>query len=271
MKRSKAWAPGHVTVFFSIHDSADGLARRGSRGAGFCVDAGATATVEMSDDDVMLIDGARTVNKVLSDVVHLARGKRMEPGLTVSIETELPLGQGFGMSGAIALSAAMAITDLLDSGVDPVFAAHSADVLNGTGLGDVVAQSIGGFEMRTVEGIPPHGEITRLPMDVDEVFLAWTERPLSTPRIIMDPDGRRRINEAGHVAMENLSIDPSLENLCRTGREFAEGAGLLGPRVSALIGKRQLAGMCMLGNSAYSFEGMEGAQRLRIGKKARLL
>jgi len=271
MERSIAFAPGHVTGFFSIHDSADDVGKRGSRGAGFCVELGSTVTVEVSDRRKLLVDGVRSELKVLTDVVRAFTRAEPDVRLRVSIENGLPLGQGFGMSGAMALATAMAATDLLDLGIDPVLVAHTAEVLNGTGLGDVVSQSVGGFEMRMVEGIPPHGNVIPLAIDVDTVRLAWVDRPMSTLAILGNPDDRKRIAEAGAAAHASLSSDPSLENFCRASRRFADETGLIGPHVRRLIGESELAGMCMLGNSAFSFGEMDGAIATGIGSAAHLL
>jgi len=271
MERSRAFAPGHVTGFFSIHDSEDDVARRGSRGAGFCVELGSAVTVEVSDRSEVLVDGVRSELRLLTDVVRVFSRTVPDVRLRVSIENGLPLGQGFGMSGAMALATAMAATDLLGLEVDPVLVAHTAEVLNGTGLGDVVSQSVGGFEMRMVEGVPPHGKVVPLEIDVDTVRLAWAERPMSTPAILGNPDDRKRISEAGAAAHASLTSDPSLENFCRASRRFADDTGLIGPHVRRLMGKSELAGMCMLGHSAFSFGEMDGAIATGIGSAAHLL
>ncbi len=270
MERSRAFAPGHVTGFFSIHDSADDVAMRGSRGAGFCVDLGSHATVELADSNTILVNGLRSEMKVLTDVVE-AFTRSMDTRLKVSIENGLPLGQGFGMSGAMALSTAMAAAKLLGSDVDPILAAHTAEVLNGTGLGDVAAQSVGGFEIRMVEGVPPHGRVENLDIDVDVVYLRWVEEPMSTPAVLRNPDDRKRIIEAGAEAHSALTEEPTLENFCRSSRRFADSTGLIGPHVRKIIGERKLAGMCMLGHSAFSFEELDGAVAAGIGPAAHLI
>ena len=82
--------------------------------------------------------------------------ERLSPS-PVRVETELlmPLGSGFGASGAGALSCAYALNGAFDLGLfasQVGEAAHGAEVVSGTGLGDVIAQSTGGLVVRLSPG-----------------------------------------------------------------------------------------------------------------------
>ena len=68
-------------------------------------------------------------------------------GVKVDLTSPLPLGCGFGLSGAASLATAYALNELLHLGKDMetlAMIAHVAEVENRTGLGDVCSQYHGG-------------------------------------------------------------------------------------------------------------------------------
>ncbi|MCI0496774.1 MAG: sugar kinase [Thermoplasmata archaeon] len=268
MRRVEAFAPGHVTGFFAIHDSHAEPIRRGSRGAGFCTGLGATVSVEPAQRDVMLLGGERAHVRVVERAVDAVRGPTDDDRLMVSIRPELPIAQGFGMSGAMALAAALAAAELLDSDVDPVAAAHEADVLQRTGLGDVVAQASGGFEVRTAPGGPPHGGIRRLDMEVNDISLVVLGPDLPTKKVLTDASAREAISRHGDSAVDAFLADPTVDAFCAISREFARSTGLVSSAVAAWTGPRPRSSMCMLGNSAFAFERVPGAIVTSIGGPA---
>ncbi len=76
---------------------------------------------------------------------------------TVTAETPLPLGSGFGVSGGLALGTALAANAVFGHGLsynELVTIAHGAEVQSGSGLGDVVAQARGGVPLRLEPGGP---------------------------------------------------------------------------------------------------------------------
>ena len=105
-----AFSPGHVTGFFSIHPHADPL-RHGSTGAGFSLAEGTVTTLRSAGTDEVYLNGAVLEGAPVSRaVLRLFRESAGPSGpWSVFHETSLPVGCGFGTSGAGALSLALAL------------------------------------------------------------------------------------------------------------------------------------------------------------------
>ncbi len=274
--REAAYCPGHVTGFFEIRDGYDDALRRGSRGAGVCLDLGSTAVVEgeasegfhlevVLDDEVAEAPVTRTaVAYVLREAalegkvpVDTDREPGDRVGLTLRVTTEhaLPTGQGFGMSGAGALSAALATARLVGVGrTTAVQAAHLAEVEHATGLGDVAAQITGGIEVRTAPGLPPYGSVRRL-VGGGQVVLLPMGGELSTAEVLRDPERRRIINEHGGQAVDALLEGPSVERFYRLSQRFATATGLMTEelrKAAEAVADHGAATMAMLGNTLFA-------------------
>lgn len=272
-----AFAPGHVTGFFEIHDQDPDPAKKGSRGAGFSVALGARAYVEVEPAEAQEVRvqlnrapdpapvTARAVALVLQEAAAQGRlgydraapkGERAKARVVVHAELDLPVGAGFGMSAAGALSTAFATARALGLGrSDAARAAHVAEVEQRTGLGDVVGALHGGFEIRRRPGLPPWGDLRSF-VGYEEVVLAVVEGPLETRAVLRDRAARARINTAGRRAVDAMLDAPTLEAFVALGGRFAEESGLLTDRLrDAIEAARPYghAGMVMLGNSVYAF------------------
>lgn len=121
--RGNGFCPGHITGFFSIHDEGDNILRKGSRGAGVNLSLGAMTMASLeppekagSDDPMELRLNVKGVNEftvndglythVLESILP-DNGMGWKVGLRVRLQ--LPVGQGFGMSAAGALSSAISV------------------------------------------------------------------------------------------------------------------------------------------------------------------
>jgi len=173
----------------------------------------------------------------------------------VAVETDLPIGAGFGVSGAAALGAALAANDALDRGRsenDLVRLAHEAEVSRGTGLGDVVAQARGGVPVRLEPGAPGVGELDGVPASARVEYVTFGE--LSTEEVLGgDTDA---LSAAGEDALDRLRADPRLPTLMDAARGFAGEADLLVPEVAEAIDAVDAAGgeaaMAMLGRTVFA-------------------
>ena len=101
MRTSAAFAPGHVTGFFSIQDQDEDLLKKGSTGAGFCLSRGVRTTLTESKatwikigDDICEAPVSRKVLEVFS-----RRAGKSLPPLNIHHEIDIPLGSGFGSWG----------------------------------------------------------------------------------------------------------------------------------------------------------------------------
>lgn len=249
MSRSETvFVPAHVTGFFAAKPADDPLVA-GSIGAGLTLTDGVTVTVEAGDNGTV-VDGEpgtiEAVERVLS---------AFETDVSVEVETGVPIGAGFGVSGAAALGAAFG-TNALDpaprSEDELVRLAHRADVEAGTGLGDVVAQARGGAPIRVAPGAPGHGDVDGIPAGGRVEYLTFGE--MSTESVLAGD--LSAINRAGETALAELRAEPSLETFMERSRRFAREAGLLDDEVGEVIDTVEDAGgvasMAMLGRTAFA-------------------
>lgn len=275
-RAAAAFAPGHITGFFQIHDKDEEVAKRGSRGAGVCLDLGAVTLVEVEPSDTqrieIFIDKEPTdapVTRAAVDYLLQAamrdakvdvnpwapRGERAKVHVRVHTQLQLPVSQGFGMSAAGALSASLALARALRLGrSDAAFAAHAADIQEKGGLGDVAAQLHGGFEIRKQPGLPPWGSIQSF-LGYGDVVLCVIGGGVPTKGVLGDRARRKAINEYGGRCVDALLQEPTQEHFMALSREFAEETGLMTPEVKEAcdsIGRAGLGTMSMLGNSVFA-------------------
>ncbi|WP_096393766.1 pantoate kinase [Halorubrum trapanicum] len=243
-QRATAFVPGHVTAFFSAHP-ADDPAVAGSRGAGVTLTDGVTVRVSVPDGavDATAGDGdasdgigSRTIDGESGSIgaVDDVLAELDASGADVAVETDLPIGAGFGVSGAAALGAALAANDAFDRGRSEnelVGTAHAAEVGRGTGLGDVVAQARGGVPVRLEPGAPGVGELDGVPATARVEYVTFGE--LSTEAVL--GGDTTALSAAGEDALTRLRADPRLPTLMDAARGFARDADLLAPEVAEAI------------------------------------
>ncbi|RLM70532.1 pantoate kinase [Halorubrum sp. Atlit-26R] len=253
-QRATAFVPGHVTAFFSAHP-ADDPAVAGSRGAGLTLTDGVTVRASTADGETDAATsgdgpdgdgadgdaasdgtGSRTIDGEPGSIgaVDDVLAELDARGADVAVETDLPIGAGFGVSGAAALGAALAANEAFDRGRSEnelVRIAHAAEVGRGTGLGDVVAQARGGVPVRLEPGAPGVGELDGVPATARVEYVTFGE--LSTEAVLGgDTDA---LTAAGEDALDRLRADPRLPTLMDAARGFAREADLLVPGVAEAI------------------------------------
>ena len=243
--------PTHVTGFFSVHRAENSRAT-GSRGCGITL---------ANRVDITVIDdqqGHTTLNETPLDVdaVEVVR-EQVATAVSVDASTDVPLGSGFGISGALALGTAFGANLLLNerrTANELIGIAHAADVTAGTGLGDVVAQAKGGIPIRIDPGGPAYGCVDAIPEHREIEYLSFG--PLSTSAIIGgDTD---YITQAGETALAEVRADPRIETFFSASRTFAEETGLLSDKLASVITAVESAGgvatMGMLGQTIIALD-----------------
>jgi pantoate kinase len=131
--------------------------RSGSVGAGLNVTIYANAKAVPGGCDLL----------VNNNVVFKESSKRIciEAGVDVTTRLEAPfnLGEGFGLSAAALIShALLAFARAKRPLTRALQLAHELEVMQRTGLGDVIAEYTGGFVVRTVPGAPGYGYAYRV-------------------------------------------------------------------------------------------------------------
>jgi pantoate kinase len=261
--KAKAFAPCHVTGFFEIHDEALDVRRRGSKGAGICLSRGVTTTVEVMDSEEQVVEiflndckddapvTSLVVKKIVGDRPYLIR---------INSRLDLPQKQGFGISGAGALSTGFALNKALDlelSREELACIAHEAEIQCGTGLGDVYPQLVGGVVIREKEGCPEFGLLNKINFDVNpKIVVCVIGEEVSTKDIITDPEHKKRINENGEKCLKILLENPSFKEFFKLSKTFSVNTDLLSSDVKEALDavkEHGTASMSMLGNSIFSY------------------
>ena len=244
-----AFVPGHVTGFFSAHPDDDPTIA-GSRGAGVTVDEGVVVRLEPGDG--LELNGEPATIEAVDRVLGALRATAH-----VAVETDLPLGAGFGVSGAAALGTALATNAVFARALSEnelVTIAHGAEVQADTGLGDVVGQARGGFPIRLEPGAPAHGAMDGLPDRRSIEYVNFGE--LSTAEILTGDT--EELTAAGTRALSTLVAEPSVETFMEVSRRFAREADLLTSPVEEAIRAVSEAGgeaaMAMLGETVFALD-----------------
>ena len=249
MTGPRVFVPGHVTGFFRSHPDPDPT-RAGSQGGGIALSDGVTVSVEPAEQVRVKLNGETIEMAAVERVL-----RTLEVTATVSAETDLPLGSGFGVSGAMALGTALATNAVFDrrlSTNELVTIAHGAEVEAGTGLGDVVAQARGGLTLRLEPGGPHHNNLDGIPGTerIEYVVLG----SLSTSAVLdRETDA---LDQAGEVALSAVVRDPTVERFFRASRTFARESALLTESVREVIADVSAAdgraAMAMLGETVFA-------------------
>ncbi|ELY95394.1 pantoate kinase [Natrialba taiwanensis] len=252
-EEATAFVPGHITGFFSAHP-ADDPTKSGSRGAGLTLTDGVTVTVEPvseeASESIVILDGEmidiEPVETVLETLGVVAR---------IEAESDLPLGAGFGVSGAMALGTALAANRVFEcklSRNELVAVAHGAEIQAGTGLGDVVAQAHGGIPIRLEPGSPQENKLDAIPTRARVEYVSFGE--LSTADVLAGET--EQLTTAGKEALSRVVEEPTLLSFMYASRLFAREAELLTDQVAKTIGdvtdENGQASMAMLGETVFA-------------------
>jgi len=250
-ERATAFVPGHVTGFFTV-DEGDDPTETGSRGCGIALSDGVTVRVERADERRVELDGETVEIAAVERVLDALRADAV-----VTAETPLPLGAGFGLSGALALGTALGTNAAYKRALsynELVTLAHGAEVQAGTGLGDVVGQARGGVPIRLEPGSPEHNYVDEIPDGTAIEY--YTLGELSTPEVVDGPTGA--LTMAGENSLSAVVKQPILPTFMRAARGFSREADLLTDEVREIIDDVAEAGgeaaMAMLGETVFALD-----------------
>jgi pantoate kinase len=248
---AKAFSPGHITGFFEIPQdtSCPGSLHKGSKGAGFSIDRGIATTVYVYEsakmDYQIRINGVKSRNAEVSKWVIEQYLKLTDRPYFVSIshDVKIPIGFGLGSSGAAALSLSYALNQALGIGFSRTQAAqvaHNAEIACNTGLGTVIAEFAGGFEMRTVAGAPGIGSVIKICLDKNYKAVVLCLTPISTKSFLTKR--MNEINGLGSLMLSKLSASRTVDDFLKMSRKFAEPLSLTEGRCKAPIAALKVKG-----------------------------
>ncbi|MGZ4945172.1 MAG: pantoate kinase [Halobacteriota archaeon] len=242
----KAFCPFHITGFFALTSDQKKVS---SIGCGVVIADGAVTEVSEGLGSVYInqrqdpAPTTKTAAAWLSDK-------------TADIWTELagPMGCGLGTSGAGALSSVIALNEfwkLKHSFKTLCDIAQWAEIKNNTGVGDVVAEALGGMVVREPSAV---FQIPAPPLEISYVVFG----PLPTPEILADKEKIAIINKFGSIALQRLLKRPTFKEFMQLSIQFARDTELISPKaqdaVEAVEANDGLASMAMLGDSVYAVD-----------------
>jgi pantoate kinase len=273
MKQSRTvYVPSGVSSFFEICDRTpegkliDDPLKIGARGGGFIIGKGTTTVAFSSNDfqnDEILIDGKKSPEARTSlEVIRLIRKKFKIPPVRISHVIQAPIGQGFGTSGAGALTSSLAVSDLFDLKFSLAKAAefaHISEINNLTGLGTVIslASGAGAIGLVTEPGTYSVGRTDAILSDPDDYTLVCaTFGPTKKSTVLSDERARSLINQFGRKTLDKIMDDPTPERLLGESRVFSEKTRVASTELLKLSDKAVKSGAIgatpnMIGNAIH--------------------
>jgi pantoate kinase len=279
---AQAFCPGHITGFLAKasdlgsynnnkengnHKSS--YLNMGSLGAGLAIDRGIATTVkvyERGDNhtrttyDVSINGSNQNSNmdvtkSVVEDYIKFLRGKSYY--IKIEHETSIPIGYGLSSSGAAALSLSYALNNALNVGLDIKQAAqiaHCSEIECKTGLGSVLAQYGGGFELRSRIGAPGVGVIDKIASVQNLKVVILCLSPVSTKKFLTERV--ELLNGFGEKMLERLKASRNISEFLDMSFDFANSIGLIQGRSRTLIGRLKSLGfgssIALFGNTIFS-------------------
>lgn len=277
MNISKSFAPANISCIFKIYERKNPR-WMGSYGIGFTLNDGVVAEASIAKKNDVIFNNKSISFPTVASLIKKLTNKKIK----IKIKTVLPLGCGFGLSGASALAASYAINKLLNlkkSNKELAIMSHIAEVENKTGLGDVVNQFYGGFCVKSKPS--SYFRVEKLPINAD-VYCRYFSK-ISTSSIITNPKLKNNINNSASAALnkvqdlikQNKKI--KFSDIIKISKEFASNSGLLKNKrtmdtIDLIEKNKGSASMIMLGNAVFSDKNFHGAIRFKISNnRAHLL
>jgi pantoate kinase len=269
--------PHRISGFFEIVDKINGIKitepeRIGSRGAGLCLSAkGKTEiiTENLGKTNEFKVDVYINGNKMDQRaetttfiVENIKKDIKNPCSIRINHCFDLPVGCGYGASGAGALGTIFGLNYLFNLGLsnhEKGKIAHISEVVNHTGLGTVCGQLNGGIGIVKEPGYPCVYERIKTPSNI--VVICGSFGMIHTKSILTDPVLNIKIKEAGNIALKKMIKNPDIKSFLKVSLEFVKNTEILDilkiPKVKELIddlNKLNIIGASMnqLGRSVYA-------------------
>ena len=273
----KAFAPANISCIFKVYKHKNPRLA-GSWGLGFTLSEGVVVSVKKTNATSVLFNGKKVDMPTVFDVVRALTARN----ILITINTKLPLGCGFGLSGAAALATAYAVNKLLDlknPKKELAIIAHTAEVKNKTGLGDVANQFFGGviFKKKPSSSF----SVIKIPLKEKAVY-SRVFSPLSTKNVLsnskllvhIDKAAKEALGEMANVLSEKNVL--TLSRILSISKQFAKDSGLLQEEdviraIEEVEKKGGNATMIMLGNAVVSNIPFSDAAKFFLSQKRAMI
>ncbi len=236
----------------------------GSTGAGVNIEQGVTTRVSLKKGLKKMasisLNGRPLRNPIVSRMVidDFLNRDGHSWHVRVNHRCRLPVGSGYGTSGAGAASLSLALNDALGNPFSrngALAIAHIAEVKAKTGLGTVASVSRGGLAVRLKPGAPGVGEVRRLPLRTSQRVVSGSFGPILTKRVLSSRTLRTRVNFCSGRLVASLLKRPDGQNFVRLSRTFAECLGIISLRLRRFLDladmRGRLGSMMMIGDGAF--------------------
>ncbi|QEE14781.1 hypothetical protein DSAG12_00597 [Promethearchaeum syntrophicum] len=243
----EVWVPHRISGFFQMMNPKEkvpqsDISKIGSRGGGPALTAfGKTKiTILPTDEEIgedlinkfkVFLNGKENTSKAKTSCSVVNRMAHLLPknaNFLIEHHFDLPLGAGFGSSGAGALGIAYGLNDLFKIGLTPLEAAkyaHIAEVENKTGLGTVGGQFVGGLTIMIEPGYPFQYKKIPIPENIEIIIGSWGS--INTKSILTNPNYKQLIHQVGKEAIKKMNEQFSLANYMKVCKFFLEKTELL--------------------------------------------
>lgn len=231
--RTGTWcadSPHHVTSIFYPIKGGDPL-RSGSLGVGLAVEPRLKGCLS-------------TTARPTPITARVSRLLGLPGEVGIESESPLPHSAGYAVSAAAAVISSLAAGRSRGVGyVEALRVAHLADLLEGTGLGDVLAISCGiGVVLRRAPGAPGMGEVECLQLPGTLSIVSFETGSMNTRSMLESMDAR--VYELARASLNRLVKEFTVEDFLYESTLFSKESGMLRaalgglelPRVRGLAG-----------------------------------
>ena len=284
MESAAAFSPGHITGFVEFPTAPKDPVLTGSKGAGFCITRGVKTIVHAEraarNDFSIFIDGKFAEDAEVSRYVVQEYLRILRQPFSIRVEhyLEIPVGYGLGSSGAAALSLSYALNKALNTGLSDVEAgqiAHKADLACRCGVGTVLAEYHGGFEMRLNAGAPGVGVVEKIPL-TDQKVVILCIAPMLTKEFLTNKISL--INGLGGKMLGKLVKTKNVNDFLDMSLQFAASIGFVSDRCQQVIDEMLANGYkcstAMFGETVFSIvrnDSVRDVQRILSNYNGELL
>lgn len=235
--------PHRISGFFEIVDKINDVKimdpeKIGSRGAGFCIDAFGNTEINIqlldknSDFEIEIYINGKKLNQEAETtyfiVDYIKKYIKKSCKIRINHFFDMPVGCGYGASGAGALGTIFGLDYLLNlklSFQEKGKIAHIAEVVNRTGLGTVCGQLGGGIGILKESGYPCVYEKIKIPQDLK--IICGSFGMIHTKSILTDPVLNEKIKKAGKKALKILIKEPNIKVFIDESIEFVKKTEIL--------------------------------------------
>ena len=193
--------------------------------------------------------------RVVDEYLHLGEGHWR---VRVEHQCKLPIGAGYGTSGAGAASLSLALNKAFGGQLSRIGAlriAHVVDIDAKTGLGTVASVSAGGLAVRVRPGAPGIGKVRKIATPSGIRIVSGSFGKLSKPRILSSRKLTERVDACSRGLVASLLNQKNASTFVSLSRKFGDCLGLVSRRLRGVLDlldqRGVVSSMMMLGDGAF--------------------